>query len=113
MIEYRRIKIALIETKELLNFRKFLNETGNDFILNLMERRIDEVDYESWEEYAKAYQNFFSKFGKTTVTETNERNKRRNKYQFIITVQLNDFQRYEIVVRKSYFDKQAFQKKVA
>jgi len=99
-----------IETKELKDFREFMEKEGYEYIFMLQERREDEIEYEKWSEYAKAYKNFFSKFGETKVTATDPKEApRKNKYQFVITVQLNDFQSYKLLVRKSTIKRWSYQ----
>ena len=93
------------QTKELLNIRKFMTEKGDNFIYNLMCRRYDEIEYEDWQEYADAYKKYFSKMGETVVLEKDKRNKRKGQFQFIIKIQLNDTQYYDIVIKKSSFTK--------
>lgn len=88
------------QTKELLAMRKFMSEKGDNYILSLMERRFDEYEYESWEEYADAYKNFFSQMGETVVVNKDKKHPRKNNNRFIIKVQLNDTQYYNIEVTK-------------
>ena len=97
--------MALELTKELLSMRKFMSEKGDNFILNLIERRYDEADYEPWEDYAQAYKNFFSQIGETIVVANDKQHKRKNKYSFIIKVQLNKTQYYNILVKKTSLEK--------
>ena len=93
------------QTPELIMMRTFMEKRGNDYILYLMDRRYDEYEYETWEEYADAYKKFFSQMGETVVVNKDKRNPRKNNNRFIVKVQLNDTQYYDIVINKASFTK--------
>ena len=92
----------LIETKEVLNFRKFMKESNN-FIENLMTRIYDEYDYEGRAPYTEAYKKHFSKLGATEIKGSGKR--------FVITIQLNDFQKAEITINTASYKWQFLQSK--
>ena len=95
--------MTLIETKEVLNFRKFMNNEADKYIENLMCRLYDEYIYEGRKPYTEAYKKFFSQLGKTEVKGSGTR--------FVITIQLNNFQKAEITINPASYKWQFLQSK--
>ena len=98
--------MELVVTKELENMRKFMKEKGDNFIMYLISRRIDEGEYESWESYRDVYQKFFSQVSNDVVVVSKDKqHPRKNNYKFIIKVQLNSNQYYNIIISKNSCEK--------
>lgn len=97
----------LIETKEVLEFREFMKkDTTNMFITNIIFRMEDEFEYEGRKAYSTAIKEYFSEKCNYKIISLKGSGRR-----FVITLELNNFQKAEITINSASYKWRILQSK--
>ena len=97
----------LIETKEVLEFREFMKKDTTDmFITNIIFRMEDEFKYEGRKAYSNVIKEYFSEKCNYKIISLKGSGRR-----FVITLELNNFQKAEIIINYASYKWKILQSK--